>query len=319
MPDRTVITIGNFDGVHLGHRAILRNARALADENHATLLALSFDPHPATRLHPDTVPPRLTTRAQRETALRHAGADHVIFLTPDRATLDLEPEAFIRQLIDDHHPVAFVEGPDFRFGHNRRGDLDMLRDLGRQHDFQVHITQPVGVTLHDRWQHTASSSLARWLIGRGRVEDATLVLGRPFALQSTVTRGEQRGRTIGFPTINLHPQPIADMILPADGVYAGTACLRKREHPAAISVGTKPSFDADALTVEAHLLDFDQDVYDQPVTLEFTRWLRDQARFPDLDALTDQLARDVEQVRTHADKGRLAPTARAMAPIISRL
>ncbi|MEQ9461335.1 MAG: bifunctional riboflavin kinase/FMN adenylyltransferase [Phycisphaeraceae bacterium] len=327
---RSVITIGNFDGVHIGHRAILRVARALADEHRGAsgggsggveVIAMPFDPHPATRLAPERVPPRLTSRAERARLLRAVGADRVVFLEPDQRTLGMDAGAFVNDLVEKYRPVGFVEGPDFRFGRARQGDLALLREMGRAHDFVVRVAEPVEVALHDRWGHRAGSSLARWLIGHGRVEDAARVLGRAYSVVSTVVAGDRRGRAIGFPTINLSADEIEGFIIPADGVYAGEAEIEGEAsaYPAAISVGVKPTFGGHDLTLEAHLIGLDHEVYDRRVELSFTRWVRDQRAFPGLEALVEQLGRDVGRVREWADRGELSPVAGDAASLAARL
>ncbi len=297
----SVITIGNFDGVHLGHRAILAHARELAIAKDARVVAMSFDPHPNATLDPANQPPRLCPPDQKLARMKQAGADEVLILEPTPELLGQSPEAFIQQAVADYNPVAFIEGADFRFGKGRAGDIDTLTALGKQHGFEVIIQPSHDVTLSDLSVVTVRSSVIRWLIGHGRVHDAQRCLGQPFLLTSEIVRGEQRGRTIGIPTVNLDLDALDDHTLPADGVYAGLAHLTNHDQPltAAISVGNKPSFGQTQLVIEAHLLDFDQDVYGQTVTLEFHRWLRDQARFPTPDALRDQLTRDIETTRSH--------------------
>lgn len=309
MPGKSVLTIGKFDGVHLGHHAILRSAKDLAKEKGAEkVVVLAFDPHPATVLAPERVPPRLVSRKRREELLLEAGADEVVFLEPDEATLGLDPEVFIDQVVRRYDPVVMVEGSDFRFGHKRRGDLDMLRKLGVDKGFDVTVVEPVEVVLHDRWCHRVTSSLARWLVGHGRVEDASRVLGRCYALDSMVVEGEKRGRTIGFPTINLDLKVLSEMILPADGVYAGEAVFEDgARYPAAISVGEKPSFGRVELTVEAHLIGLDHEVYGRSVSLSFGRWVRDQLRFPSVELLVNQLKNDVLRVDFWAKSNKIEP------------
>lgn len=303
MTPPSVITIGNFDGVHLGHRAILAHARDLADRSDARVLALTFDPHPNATLDPGNQPPRLCPLDQKLDRLKQAGADDVLILEPTRELLGQTPEDFIQKVVTDHHPIAFIEGADFRFGKGRAGDIPKLTALGQHHGFDV-VTQPShDVTLGDLSVVTVRSSVIRWLISHGRVQDAQRCLGQPFALTSQIVKGEQRGRTIGVPTINLDLDVLDDHTLPADGVYAGLAHLPNQRKPltAAISVGNKPSFGQTQLVIEAHLLDFDQDVYHQTVTLEFHHWLRDQSRFPNPDALRNQLTRDIERARRVRD------------------
>jgi len=297
----SVITIGNFDGVHQGHRAILANARRLAGAKDARVVAMTFDPHPNATLDPANQPPRLCSRDQKLDRLKQAGADEVLLLEPTREQLGQSADDFIQQVVANHKPIAFVEGADFRFGKGRSGDIAKLTNLGKQHGFEVVIQPSHDITLSDLSIVTVRSSVIRWLIGHGRIQDAQRCLGQPFSLTSEIIKGEQRGRTIGIPTINLDLNTLDDHTLPADGVYAGLAHLTGQDQPvtAAVSVGNKPSFGQTQLVIEAHLLDFNQDVYGQTVTLEFHRWLRDQARFPTPDALRDQLTRDIEKTRNY--------------------
>ncbi|NBC10644.1 MAG: adenylyltransferase/cytidyltransferase family protein [Planctomycetes bacterium] len=308
MRTRSVLTIGNFDGVHLGHRAILARARQLAAQRSARVIALTFDPHPAAVLRPGSQPPVLNSITRRVEDLMDAGADQVHLLKPTSDLLAQPPAAFVDRLVDEFSPVAIVEGPDFRFGKGRAGDLRTLRDLGDTRGFAVEAVPGVEVALSDQLQTVVSSSLVRWLVGRGRVADAAICLGQPYALDASVVRGEQRGRTIGIPTINLDLEPLADHIFPADGVYAGHAMLDgdpdRASFPAAISVGVKPTFGQRQLTIEAHLLGYTSDdpdaLYGQAVRLSFARFLRDQYPFPGLDALVAQLRRDIARVNTLA-------------------
>jgi riboflavin kinase/FMN adenylyltransferase len=339
-PRPSILTIGTFDGVHRGHAALLSRAADLRASSHpaARIIALTFDPHPATTLKPEAVPPRLTTFPQREALLRTAGADEVVRLHPTPDLLSQTPEAFIQTLVATHHPVAFVEGPDFRFGRARAGDLNALRRLGQQHNFSAHVVDPVTVALDDCTIVPASSTIARWLLHNARVRDAALVLGHPYELTGTVIQGDRRGRTIGFPTANL----ATDQLIPADGVYAARAILPDgRTLTAALSIGTKPTFGPHARTVEAFIMtDNDSGTmggtgvppvlsephtsnpetaltpspslplplppshlpglpeYDWPLRLELHSWIRDQLKFESLDTLVAQMHRDCARIRT---------------------
>jgi len=299
MPQASVITLGNFDGVHLGHRAILATARELADARNARVVVLTFDPHPSATLDPANQPPRLCSRDQKLERLKRAGADEVVVLEPTRDVLAQDPRDFVRKLVREYAPIAFVEGADFRFGKGRAGDIALLQQMGTEHGYQVLIQPSRDVTLSDLSVVTVRSSVIRTLVGHGRPADAQRCLGEPFSLTAAVIQGEQRGRTLGIPTANLDLDSLHDHMLPADGVYAGTATWTgaAHEYTAAISVGNKPSFGHVKLTIEAHLLNFNADLYGQTLTLTFTHWLRDQMRFPSLDALRQQLARDIEKVR----------------------
>lgn len=303
MSQSSVLTIGNFDGVHVAHRAILRRAREIAEARAAALLVLTFEPHPATVLRPGHVPARITTAAEKAWLLRDAGVDDVMVLEPTPALLGLEPAAFVRKVLVPCRPATVVEGADFRFGRDRGGDTAILQSLGRRMGFDVQIVQSIQVALCDQTLTPVSSSLIRWLLGHGRVADAARCLGRAFALTGRIAVGERRGRSLGVPTANLEGDDIRDHLVPGPGVYAGLARLPDGDHrPAAISVGAKPTFGAGSRVVEAHLLGFDGDLYDRRLTLLFTRWLREQRPFPDADLLRRQLQRDIERVRAlHAD------------------
>ncbi len=312
-PVPSILTIGTFDGVHLGHAALVHRAREVAADvarsalTHTPprIIACTFDPHPLTHLRPESAPPRLSTFEQRATWLRHLGCDEVIRLEPTPELLSQSPEAFIDSLLARHALAAIIEGPDFRFGHQRAGDIETLRRLGHQHAFEVHIVEPITTSLTDQSMVTASSSLIRWLIGHGRVGDAAMILGREYEITGTVVRGEARGRTLGFPTANIN----APHMLPADGIYAGTAQLPEGHWlPAAISLGTKPTFGRSQRTLEAMLLTAGGDssanwspapidlTYDWPITLRFTSWLREQLRFARVEELTQQMSRDCGRV-----------------------
>ncbi len=300
MPPRSVLTLGNFDGVHLGHRAILQRCQQLAQTPpHPTrpptrVVAITFDRPPIAILRPGSEPPQIDCCENREALLKNSGADHVDWLTVTPALLDQSAEIFIAKLVERFAPCAIVEGPDFRFGKQRKGDAALLRTLGKQHDFTVEIMPRVSAVLSDRQVVPVNSSLVRWLVGRGRVADAQRCLGRPFVLTATIVQGEQRGRTLGFPTANLSPDDLQGRILPADGVYAARAQLQDgRTFPAAVSIGLKPTFGGHALTVEAHLPGFSGDLYGSRLSLHFARWLRDQSPFPGVESLKSQLHRDV--------------------------
>lgn len=303
-----VLTIGVYDAVHRGHRAILAKGRALADAHGVPLVVLAFDPHPATVLRPGSQPPRLISASQKVLLLHQAGADTVHILTPEPSLFAMSPQAFIQKIVDEYHPIAMVEGENFRFGHQRQGDGAMLESLGKQHGFEVHVQPSEQVMLCDQLLVTASSSMVRWLVGHGRVADAARCLGRCYALQGRVMTGEKRGRTIGVPTANLDLSDQPDLLVPADGVYAGIAQLHdERTFPAAISVGTKPTFDNEVqLTVEAHLPGFAGDLYDTMLELRFARFVRDQQPFPNVDALKAQLQRDIAQTIAWQQQGVLA-------------
>lgn len=302
----SVITIGNFDGVHLGHRAILDRARVLADQCGAQVKAVTFEPHPAAILRPSNQPLRICDARQKQQHLRDAGADQTVVLESNAQLLALAPQAFIERLVATHHPRAIVEGRNFRFGKSRSGDVAQLAKLGERLSYETVVVEPVEAVLTDQLVVPVSSSLVRWLVRHGRVADAGRCLGRTFALTARVTSGERRGRALGVPTANLDPADLDGKLAPTDGVYGGIVELPDGAiWPAAISVGVKPTFHDRARCVEAHLLDFDGDLYGQPLTVRWTRWLRDQRAFASIDDLRQQLDRDVMNVRNFFQRGLL--------------
>lgn len=308
----SIIILGGFDGVHLGHQALVRDARRLATE-HARrapaaspmprVCAIVLDPKPSSILRPASAPATLTSVDQREALLRAAGADDVVRINVTPEFLDLSPEEFLARHIAPLNPVAMVEGPDFRFGKNRAGDLDTVRRFFSRSvpgGFVIDTPQEVHATLTDLSFVPARSTMIRWLLLNARVRDAAILLGRPHELLGTVVPGDRRGRTIGYPTINID----SPCLSPSDGVYAGLAVLPDaRVFPAAISVGVKPTFNGAARAVEAFLLNHTQrdrpwspidglPEYRWPVRLQFLAFIRDQVRFPGLQSLLDQIARD---------------------------
>ena len=304
MSRRTVLTIGTFDGVHLGHRAILARARHLATQHGCEMVVLTFDPHPATMLRPKEVPPRLISGWKKIDLLKEAAADQVVVLEPTPAVLSQSAEVFMKKQVNEFQPVAIVEGEDFRFGKGRTGDVAMLRRLAKELDFQAVVLPKVDVVLSNLEVVPVSSSLVRWFIGRGRVLDAGICLGNPFELVGPVATGDQRGQTIGVPTANLDLGALLDHILPADGVYAGQVEVSgSKWYPAAISVGVKPTMGGHALTVEAHLIDFSDDLYGKTIRIQFARWLRDQQKFSSVKQLQRQLARDIARTRRWQEQG----------------
>jgi len=305
---RTALTIGSFDGVHIGHAALVERARQRVGDD-GRVVVLCFDPHPLSRLRPEACPARLSTFEQRRRWLRKLDASQVVRLEPADELLGQSPEAFIRGMVELHEPSVIVEGRDFRFGRARAGDIGTLGELGDRLGFETDVVEGVEAVLTDHTIVEASSSIVRWLIVHGRVGDAARVLGREYEMAGTVVPGDRRGREIGYPTANLDSACAA----PAEGVYAGTAEIGKgnepgtrREVPAAISVGTKPQFQGTGagVVVEAHLLAEDEpaaipavDEYGWPVRLRFLAFLRDQVAFPSVDALLGQMARDCARTR----------------------
>ena len=292
-----VLTIGNFDGVHLGHQSILTVGRKLADAAGAPLVAMTFERPPDLVLRPTDTPERLTPLPQKTELLIQAGADVVVVAETCPELLSMDPPAFVQEVIASHvAPRHVVEGPNFFFGRKRAGNVDILKSLGAEAGFEVHVVEPVLLDLPEGRQHIAST-LIRRLIGDGRVEEAATCLTRPYALYGTIIPGQGRGRVLEFPTANIDP---VEQVFPADGVYAGAAGIEDQRFVAAISIGNKPTFqDADRTCVEAFLVDAgDDDYYGRFMALEITHRLRDQQTFDSLDLLREQIAKDVDRVRT---------------------
>ncbi|MAD78477.1 MAG: hypothetical protein CMJ51_03795 [Planctomycetaceae bacterium] len=291
------ISIGNFDGVHLGHR-LLEESMVTSLGAGARTVAVTFEPAPAVVFgRPPT--PRILTAAQRRRRLLEAGFDDVFEFETTPALLGLEPEAFLDRLFDSlgEVPAIIAEGPDFHFGRNRAGTTATLRASGLNRGFAVLIPDEKRVRLMDGTDVPARSSVIRRLLALGRVEDAGRVLGRPHSLVGTVVSGDQRGRTIGIPTANLD---LEGALLPGDGVYAGQAILPDGAcRPAAISIGTKPTFEETPPVAEVHILDWDGDLDDYGWILEATllRRLRGQERYDGLDPFLAQLERDLSATR----------------------
>jgi riboflavin kinase / FMN adenylyltransferase len=294
-----VVTIGAYDGVHLGHQAVLRLVRELADARGFEAALVTFDRHPAEVVRPESAPRLLTTLEQRLELLDATGdLDLCWVLTFDEARSKEAAEDFVREvLVDGIGARLVVVGADFHFGHRRGGNVALLERMGAELGFEVLGLGLVAVE-GEASGAPYSSTRIRELLAKGDVAEAAQLLGRPHEVRGVVERGDQRGAEhLGFPTANLTvPERIC---LPADGVYAGTFVAEDEvERPAAISVGTRPTFyeDGDVL-VEAYVLDFDGDLYGQRVKVRFREWVRGQERFDSTEALVEQMHADVEATR----------------------
>jgi riboflavin kinase/FMN adenylyltransferase len=293
------VTIGAFDGVHLGHQAVLRLVRELAVARGLAATVLTFDRHPAEVVRPGSAPKVLTTLEQKLELLEATGSvDECVVLPFDVARSKEPAEQFVEELLASALRARLVVvGADFHFGHRRHGDVPLLQRMGAELGFET-----IGLGLVAAPDREAgvpySSTRIRELIAQGDVEGAAAMLGRPHEVRGTVERGDARGRELGFPTANVGVP--ANICLPADGVYAGTfSGADGVARPAAISAGRRPTFYAEAgmFLVEAHVLDFDGNLYDQHARVRFTHRLRGQERFDDVADLVAQMHRDVEAVR----------------------
>ena len=288
LPERLLgvcASIGNYDGVHLGHRAILDAVVDDARKRQAAAMLLSFEPHPLEIVAPERRPRRLQTRRQQIAALEECGLSDFVLVrfTPEIARLS--GETFFADVLAPRLDVRSIHvGANFRFGHERSGDVALLRAIGARRGFEVHGVEPVRMD-----GAVVSSSRIRTAVEEGEVEDAARWLGRPFAVDGEIVRGEGRGRTIGFPTANL---ALASELVPLPGVYVTEALVLAGRFAGLTNVGHRPTFGDGELTVETHLLDFADDLYGERLELRFLARIRDEMRFDSASDLADQIARD---------------------------
>lgn len=292
----SVVTLGAFDGVHLGHQALIRRAVVAAERLGVPSVGYTFYPHPAKILAPAMAPKMLVSIERRAQLMKDAGLDLVLVETFDEAFAKVTADAFVADyLVRALHPRHVVVGFNFFYGHGRGGDPAHLRRSGAVHGFEVEIVEPIeSATI------VASSTAIREYLLEGNVRAARALLGRDFALTGEVVRGDQRGRTIGFPTANLAPD---GEILPANGVYATRVVVDGTSHDAVTNVGVRPTFDGTRPTIESFLLDWSGDLYGRPIEVAFVQRLRDERRFDGIDALKAQLAKDVEAARAALGEG----------------
>lgn len=294
----TAVAIGVFDGVHLGHQSIIKMVRQRAEEEGSKSAIVTFDQHPALVLRPENAPKLLTTLEQRLEMLELVGIDYVYLVAFSEERATESPEDFITNVVVDRlHATSVTVGADFHFGSKRGGNLALLEDLGERHGFEV-----TGLTLlrdEELAPEPISSTVIRRMLAGGEVAQAAVALGRPYEIRGEVIQGDQRGRQIGFPTANI-PVDTA-LAFPADGVYAGHFVRSNGErHGCAINIGRRPTFyqHAEHSLLEAHVLDFEGDLYGEVVRVEFVEFLRSEQRFDGIDALAEQLKRDIEKART---------------------
>ncbi|MFG1999523.1 bifunctional riboflavin kinase/FAD synthetase [Spirillospora sp. NPDC048911] len=301
---RSVITIGVFDGVHRGHQRIVGRAAEQARERGLKSVVITFDPHPDEVVRPGTHPPLLSSTKRRIELLEGLGTDAVVVVPFTLELSKVGPDEFVQSvLVDRLHAAHVIVGEDFRFGHKAKGDVALLKELGEKYDFTAE-----GVPLVANGDKISSTGI-RTLLESGAVEEASHALGRPHRVEGIVVRGHQRGRQLGFPTANLETLP--HTAIPADGVYAGwLVCDSDRypgfRWPAAISIGTNPTFEgAGERTVEAYALDRDDlDLYGEHMAVDFEARIRDTLKFESIEALIEEMHRDVDRAREITAPGR---------------
>ena len=291
-----VLALGNFDGVHRGHRKILDRVRRVAGERGATAVVMTFDPHPPRVVRPDKAPPLLMTIAQRLEAIAAAGVQGAAIV---RFTAELsrwDPETFVETVLVDWLRVAEVwVGANFLFGHDRAGTFSLLRTLGIRYGFKAEKIDPVRYK-----DFVVSSTRIRRLVSEGRIDEAGALLGHAYYIDGSVVHGDHRGRTLGFPTANVSTD---NELLPPRGVYATTTTIDGVVHASVTNVGVRPTVDSSGRTsVETHLFDFDRDLYDRSIRVGFVQRLRDERAFDGLDALRSQIAADCARARVLFDQ-----------------
>ena len=284
------LTIGNFDGVHQGHTVIVDRLKYHADQVGGAAIVFTFDPHPVRLLRPEQTPPPLTWTNRKAELLFELGIDAMVAFPTTREFLKLSYQEFYDQIVVDCIGAkAMVEGPNFYFGRNREGDVSTLGRLCSENKVLLEIVEPLKDT-----DEYISSSRIRKLISEGHVVEAREMLAKPYRIRGMVTHGAGRGKQIGFPTANLEA---IDTLVPAEGVYAGTAIVAGRTCPAAVNIGPNPTFGENIKKVEVHLLDFAESIYGQAIEVDFIEQLRHIRQFESAEELQKQLQDDIANVR----------------------
>ena len=286
-----VLAIGNFDGIHRGHRAIFEKVIGMAQEKNGTPIVLTFNPHPAKVLRPKNDSRLLTPLEDKFKRIASHGIGRIICEPFTSELADLPAEIFVQKiLVNSLEARAVWVGSRFHFGKNRCGNVDMLKELGNCHGFSVHIMEPV-----EAEGEIISSTRVRVIIESGDVETASKLLGRPYSIQGTVTKGRQVGNALGFPTANID---FGAYVIPAKGVYASKVKILGAEYSGIVNVGVNPTFDRKQLCIEAHLFDFDHDVYGESAEVFFIRRIRNEVSFSSAEALVHQIRKDIQKALT---------------------
>jgi len=299
-PAGTAVTIGAYDGVHLGHRAVIATVQRLADERGLATAVVTFDRHPASVVRPESAPRLLTDLDQKLDLLEETDVDYTLVIHFDEERSHESADDFVREvLVGCLNAKLVVVGADFHFGHQRRGNVPLLQEMGRELGFDViglSLVGPDGEPARDEAQ-VSSTAIRRALVA-GDLATANAMLGRPHEVRGIVQEGDKRGRTLGFPTANVAVPD--EILLPADGIYAGWHCRPNGEvHASAIALGRRPQFyeDQPYRLLETHLLDWDGDLYGEEAKVQFVLHLRDEQKFESVDALVDQMQRDCDDAR----------------------
>ena len=301
-----VLTIGNFDGVHLGHREILTNAKNLAEKKQTEFIVMTFEPHPVAVLYPQKAPGVLTPLELKKLLLAQFGVDCLILLKDGAELLNLSPQDFVHKfLVENISPGAVVEGHDFNFGAERAGNIDTLRKLGVENGFEVSVIEPKTIKLSTGQIVRVSSTMIRYMLESGHVADAAVALGRPYRLAGEIIPGRGVGKKLGFPTLNMKKP---NQVIPAEGVYAGFVRIGQRVEetiscgdtiPAAYSIGQARTYgDQFPLLIEAHLLEEDvENLSGKFMAMDFIRRIRSQHKFRSPDELSAQITKDCHDAK----------------------
>jgi riboflavin kinase / FMN adenylyltransferase len=300
-----VMTIGNFDGVHLGHQAIFRTVWQQARDVGGTSIVLTFDPHPLKVLAPEHCPLLITPTAKKLSLIRQCQLDVMVCLPFTQELADMTPVTFVEDVLVGIMGIRQIYvGYNFAFGKGRQGTITLLDELGSRHGFGVHIIEPVAVE-----GHVVSSSIIRQSVQDGSVHDAALLLGRLYSITGTVVEGFQKGRELGFPTANVRS---SDELIPGRGVYAVVVERREQRYGGVANIGFNPTFGRTQLSIEIHLFNFSDQLYGETVEVYFVQKIRDEQAFPSVAALVEQIGRDVETAHVllaaHRPHTSLSPT-----------
>jgi riboflavin kinase / FMN adenylyltransferase len=307
----SVITIGAFDAVHLGHQALIAHVIRRARQAQRESGLVTFFPRPAQVLFPDRVAQHISTPGERAALLEQMGLDFMALIQFTRELANQPAEEFIRLIVDHLRPAEIWVGVDFSFGRNREGNIDSMRTFGREMGFEVHVLSPV------QWKGaTISSSRVRELLAEGQVDEAAQLLGRYYSLAGEVVPGYHRGRSLGFPTANLEVRQ--ERAMPRDGVYACFVRLGAERFPAVASLGVRPTFDNGARVLEVYLMDVEINLYGCDLVVEFVEWIRPELKFGSADELVAQMHDDVSTARRMLHEAHRAEQGRSAFPVSTR-
>ncbi|MBL4883594.1 MAG: bifunctional riboflavin kinase/FAD synthetase [Planctomycetaceae bacterium] len=286
----SLLSIGNFDGVHLGHQAMLRQLQTQAQQNNVQSVAMTFDPPPVALISPHRVPPRLSTIARKAELISKIGIDCLFVYSTNTEFLNLSAEEFFQQIVvQQFHASGMVEGENFFFGAKRQGNIELLEQFTSQQGISLDVLAAVSSA-----GTMISSTRIRHLISEGEIDEAIECLGHPYRLSGLVVSGDQRGRTLGFPTANLTG---IKTLIPGDGVYAGSCTHHGKQYAAAINIGGNPTFTKDEQKIEVHLIGLDEDLYQQELSVDLLARCRDVKQFKSSEELQEQLEKDIQTVQ----------------------